>query len=357
MKEAMFYRTLVENTVQCRLCNHFCVIKEGMSGICGVRKNVSGKLFSLVYGKAISESVDPIEKKPLFQFLPGTRTYSVATVGCNFSCLFCQNWEISQASKGGGEVMGSDLSPRDIVDRAIDAGCKSIAYTYTEPTVFFEYAYDTAVIAHENGLKNVFVSNGFMTREAIDKIAPYLDAINIDLKGSNEEFYRSIVGARLKPVLENIRYLHDKRIWVEVTTLIVPGHNHETEVSVSSVSRFPRHSAIGNDDDENLEKIAEFIASVDVNIPWHISRFFPHHKMKDTPITPNDTLLKAYKIGQKAGIKQIYVGNVPGTEYENTICPKCGKVVVLRSGYEVKSIDVVDGKCRFCRESISGIWE
>ncbi len=336
MKEAMFYRKLADDAVQCRLCNHFCAIKPGMRGICGVRENVGGKLFSLVYGKAISDGVDPIEKKPLFHLLPGSLSYSLATVGCNFSCAFCQNWEISQAPKDGGEISGYGLTPKEVVDRAVGAGCKSIAYTYTEPTIFFEYAYDTAVIAHEKGLKNVFVSNGFMSREAIDKIAPYLDGINVDLKGFSDEFYRKVVGARLKPVLDNIRYLHEKGIWVEVTTLIVPGHN---------------------DDVESLKKIAEFVAGVDVDMPWHVSRFFPHFKMRDVSVTSTDALRRAYDIGKKAGIKHIYVGNVPGGEYENTVCPKCGKVVVRRSGYEVSKIDVAQGKCGFCGESIAGVWE
>ena len=246
MKEAMFYRKLSDDVVQCGLCNHFCVIKPGERGVCGVRENVSGKLFSLVYGKAIADSVDPIEKKPLFHFLPGTLSYSVATVGCNFSCLFCQNWEISQGPRTDGEVRGYEVSPEEIVERAVDAGCSSIAYTYTEPTVFFEYAYDTAVIAHRKGLKNVFVSNGFMSREAIDKIAPVLDGINVDLKGFSDEFYRKVVGGRLKPVLDNIRYLHELGIWIEVTTLIVPGHN---------------------DDDASLSKIAKFVSEVGVDVP------------------------------------------------------------------------------------------
>ena len=336
MKEAMFYKKLTDDIVQCRLCNHFCTIKPGKTGICAVRKNVSGKLASLVYGKAIADSVDPIEKKPLFHFLPGSLSYSIATVGCNFSCAFCQNWEISQAPRKDNEISGHKLNPKDIVKNAIDSGCKSIAYTYTEPTIFFEYAYDTATAAHKAGLKNIFVSNGFMTKEAIDKIAPYLDGINVDLKGFTDKFYQEVIGGRLKPVLDNIRYLHDKGIWVEITTLIVPGHN---------------------DDDKSLKRIAEFITDIDINVPWHISRFFPYFKMKDTPITPTDALKRAYNIGKKSGIKHIYIGNVPGSEYENTICPKCKKIVIERSGYHVSRIDIAHGKCRFCGESIAGVWE
>ena len=336
MKEAMFYRKLSDDVVQCRLCNHFCAIKPGKRGICGVRENISGTLFSLVYGKVIADSVDPIEKKPLFHFLPGTLSYSVATAGCNFSCDFCQNWEISQVSRTDGGVRGCEVSPEEIVDRAIDAGCASIAYTYTEPTVFFEYAYDIMVIAHKRGLKNVFVSNGFMSREAIDKIAPYLDGINVDLKGFSDEFYRKVVGGRLKPVLDNIRYLHELGIWVEVTTLIVPGHN---------------------EDDASLSKIAKFVSGVGVDVPWHVSRFFPHFKMKDVSLTPVDVLYRAYEIGTEAGVKYIYVGNLPGGEFENTVCPKCGKVVVERSGFEVSEIRLKNGKCGFCGESISGVWE
>ncbi len=336
MKEAMFYRKLSDDVVQCRLCNHFCAIKPGKRGLCGVRENISGKLFSLVYGKAIADSVDPIEKKPLFHFLPGTLSYSVATAGCNFSCLFCQNWEISQAPRTDGEVRGYEVSPEEIVDRAVDAGCASIAYTYTEPTVFFEYAYDIAIIAHKRGLRNVFVSNGFMSREAIDKIAPVLDGINVDLKGFSDEFYRKVVGGALKPVLDNIRYLHDLGIWVEVTTLIVPGHN---------------------EDDASLSKIAKFVSGVGVDVPWHVSRFFPHFKMKDVPLTPIDVLRRAYEIGKEAGVKYIYVGNVASEGFESTVCPKCGKVVVERSGFEVSEIKLKKGKCGFCGEKIAGVWE
>ncbi len=336
MKEAMLYKKLANDMVQCRLCNHFCAIKPGNRGICAVRENVSGKLFTLVYGKAVSEAIDPVEKKPLFHFLPGTRTYSVATVGCNFSCTFCQNWEISQAPRLSGKVEGYDLSPEKIVSRAALSGCPSISYTYTEPTIFFEYAYDTAVIAHKRGLKNIFVSNGFMTKEAIDKIAPYLDAINVDIKGSTEEFYRGIVGARLQPILDNVKYLWEKGVWVEVTTLIVPRHN---------------------DDDKSLKKIAEFVAGVDVNMPWHVSRFFPHYRMSNVMPTTTEVLKRAYRIGKKAGLKYIYVGNVPASGYENTLCPKCGKVVIERGWYEIGSIDVKEGKCGFCGEKIAGIWK
>ena len=335
LKEAMFWKSLKDKSVQCQLCPHFCTIKEGERGKCGVRENIKGKLYSLNYGKIISTAVDPIEKKPLFHFLPGTDSYSIATVGCNFSCLFCQNWEISQMPKPKNPIVGHDISPAKIVEDAINKGCKSISYTYTEPTIFYEYAYDTAKLAHKNGLKNIFVTNGYINKEPLDKIKPYLDAANIDLKGWSEDFYKTVIGGRLKPVLDAINHMHKLGIWTEITTLIVPGHN---------------------DKPKDLKSMAEFIASIDKEIPWHISRFYPMYKMTDTPPTKIETIHKAVDIGKKAGLKYIYAGNVPSDPYESTYCPKCGKKIIERSGFSILDNKIEKNKCQFCNEAIAGVF-
>jgi pyruvate formate lyase activating enzyme len=289
-KQAMLYEPLQGNRVHCFLCAHHCRIADGRFGICGVRQNREGVLYSLVYGELISFRSDPIEKKPLWHFLPGTHSYSIATIGCNFKCGFCQNWQISQINKrDGGSLPFREFTPREVVRRARAEGCASIAYTYTEPTIFFEFAYDTAKIAHKEGLKNVFVTNGFMTAEALDAIEPYLDAANVDLKSFRDEFYRRVCKGRLEPVLEAIAGLKERGIWVEVTTLIVPGKN---------------------DSEEELRDIAEFISGVSPEIPWHISRFYPQYEYGDSEATPLETLWKAEAIGREAKLRHIHLGNV-----------------------------------------------
>ncbi len=327
MKEAMLYDKLENNEVQCALCAHRCLIKPGRLGICGVRENRDGTLYSLVYAQAISANVDPIEKKPLYHFLPGTGAFSIATVGCNFRCAFCQNADISQASKSKGwGRWGQELPPEQVVDLAQKYRCASIAYTYTEPTVFFEYAYDTAQIATARGIKNVFVTNGYMTEEALGKIEPYLDAANVDLKGFTDEFYRRTCGAQLQPVLDSIRLMHQMGVLVEVTTLIVPGHN---------------------DSDEELRRIARFLADISPDLPWHISRFVPHYKMTDVPPTPVETLHRAAEIGYETGLRYVYAGNVPGDRYESTYCPGCGEVAIQRFGYHTQ-VKLDGNRCRNC---------
>jgi pyruvate formate lyase activating enzyme len=297
MKEAMFYEH-INNDVKCHLCHHNCMVKNGKRGICGVRKNQEGKLFSLVYGKSIASDVDPIEKKPLFHFYPGSTAYSISTVGCNFRCLNCQNWDISQMPKGkSGKIIGDELTPEEIVDDAKRLGCKTIAYTYTEPTIFFEYAHDTAELAHQEGIRNIFITNGYTTSEAIRKIAPYLDAANIDLKFFSEDFYQKVCGARLQPVLDNIKLYKELGIWIEVTTLIIPKYS---------------------DDENHLEGIAEFIRSNGVDIPWHVTAFYPAYKLLDVKPTPTESLRKAREIGLKAGLRYVYEGNIPGEGGENT---------------------------------------
>lgn len=336
MKEAMLYQKLTENKVKCNLCNHRCVIKDGDYGICGVRQNRDGSLYSLVYDKVIATHVDPIEKKPLFQFYPGSTAYSIATVGCNFICKHCQNFDISQMPREEkGRIVGREMSPEEIVREAESAGCLSIAYTYTEPTIFFELAYDTARLAHGRGIKNVFVSNGFMTPESLREISPFLDGINIDLKGFTNKFYKEICGGRLEPVLENIRLADELGIWVEVTTLIIPTLN---------------------DSPEELKLIAEFIANTNKDIPWHITQFYPTYKLLNLPRTPIEILHKAREIGLEAGLRYVYEGNVPGLGNENTYCYNCGSILIERWGYSIGKNMIKDGHCPFCQSPIAGFY-
>ena len=335
IKEAMLYEALDNNKVHCFLCNHHCKINDSKFGFCSVRQNKDGTLYTYAYGKAISANVDPIEKKPLFHFLPGTLSFSVATEGCNFRCAFCQNWQISQISKTKApDLSGYELAPEDIVSRATDAGCRSIAYTYTEPTIFFEYAFDTAKLAKEKGLSNIFVTNGFMTTEALNEIHPYLDACNVDLKSFRDDFYKKVCHGHLEPVLESIRHMRKLDMWVEVTTLVIPDQN---------------------DDEKELTEIARFIAGVDVSIPWHISRFHPDYQFTDSGATPMETLRKAYTIGRKEGLKFVYIGNVAG-ESEDTICPSCGQTLINRRGFLLEENEVKDSRCPSCGETIPGVF-
>jgi len=329
MKEAMFYQKLEGDRVRCDLCNHRCVISQGKRGICRVRENRDGLLYSLVYGKVAASNVDPIEKKPLFHFYPGSTAYSIATVGCNFHCLHCQNWTISQVENG--EIVGKETTPGRIVRNAIDNRCQSIAYTYTEPTIFYEYAYDVAEIAHEKGLKNLFITNGYISEEALKEISLYLHAANIDLKSMSDSFYRNICGGKLQPVLDNIKLYHNLSIWIEVTTLIIPGYN---------------------DDSNELKNIAEFIRKIDASIPWHVTRFYPAYKLSDIPPTSLETLRKAVEIGKKAGLEYVYQGNV--REGENTYCPRCGGLLIKRDGFNTVVNKIKNGTCPYCGKHIAG---
>lgn len=335
--EAYLYEPLDGTRVKCNLCSHRCVIKDGRRGLCSVRENQAGKLQTLVYGKLIARHVDPIEKKPLFHFLPGTLSYSVATVGCNLRCRFCQNADIAQMpTDHKGMIMGDTVTAQQVVDDAAKSGCRSISYTYTEPTVFFEFAYDTARIAHERGIRNVFVTNGYMTPEALEMINPYLDAANVDLKAFSDKYYKDLCGARLAHVQETLRRMKASGIFVEVTTLIVTGLN---------------------DDNVELQKLAEFIAhDLGAGTPWHISRFHPTYKLTDRPATPLKTLTRAREIGLQAGLKYVYTGNVPGNAGENTFCPGCGEMVIERWGFQVGALRVRDGHCQMCGGEIAGVW-
>ena len=319
--------------VHCFLCAHQCRIGPGGVGTCGVRENREGVLYTLVYGCPISTAVDPIEKKPLFHFLPGTSTYSLATVGCNFACTFCQNADISQMPADQGKIVGRPMSAEQVVAGALAAGCRSVSYTYTEPTIFYEYARDCARLATEAGLKNVFVTNGFMTRQMLADIDGDLHAANVDLKSFSDEFYRVLAGARLKPVLDSIRRLHEMGVWTEVTTLLIPGRN---------------------DGDDELRDLASFLASVSPDIPWHVSRFYPMYRLLDAPPTPVETVEKAVGIGREAGLRYVYGGNVPGHSSESTSCPSCGKTVIERAGHSLSSNRVAGGRCPGCGEQIPG---
>jgi len=334
MKEAMFYERLEKQKVRCFLCAHHCTISDGKRGICAVRENHEGTLYSLVYGKVISMNTDPIEKKPLFHFYPASTSFSIATVGCNFRCMHCQNYEISQYPKEYGDIPGEDVTPEQIVAAALKSSCKSISYTYTEPTIFFEFAYDCARLAHEKGIKNVFVSNGYTSPEAVKTIAPYLQGNNIDLKG-NDEFYKKICGARLQPVLDTIKLMKELGVWIEITTLIIPSYN---------------------DSEDILKWIAGFIKSVDPAIPWHVTQFYPAYKLLDQPRTPIKTLRRAREIGLEAGLKYVYEGNVPGEGGENTYCPECGELLIERFGFYIRKNKIIDSKCFKCKTRIEGVF-
>jgi pyruvate formate lyase activating enzyme len=334
--DAMLWSALDGLVVQCELCGHRCKISAGKLGLCRVRENQAGQLKTLNYPAVVAMHVDPIEKKPLFHFLPGSRSLSIAAAGCNFQCEFCQNWQISQAPRGGS-VAGQAISPQQIVSAAISYDCASISYTYTEPTVFFELAYDTARLARERKIKNCFVSNGFLTPQAVEKIAPYLDAINVDLKAFRDETYRRVMKASLSPVLEALVALVAAGVWVEVTTLVVPGMN---------------------DSREELGDIASFIAcKLNTAVPWHVTRFHGDYKMTAVPSTPIATLELACQLGKQAGLKYVYCGNTAGLVDESTHCPKCSQLLIQREGFSVRTNRLQAGLCCACSCAIEGVWK
>ncbi len=335
--EAFLYESLEDNKVRCRLCAHRCVIPPTGRGICKVRENREGVLHTLNYGKLIARSVDPIEKKPLFHLYPGSLSYSIATVGCNFKCRFCQNADIAQMpEERDGLIMGTQTPPEAIVSDAVARECKTIAYTYTEPTIFFETAFDTAKLAKQQGIKNVFVTNGYMTAEALEKIAPFLDAANVDLKSYSDKFYRRQCSAKLAPVKETLIGMKQRGILVEVTTLLIPGLNT---------------------DPDELESLARFLASsLGPDTPWHISRFHPTYKLTDRPATDVDALLKAREIGLAAGLKYVYTGNVWGLPGESTFCNECGAMLIDRRGFTVNENRLRQGRCPDCETPVAGIF-
>lgn len=334
--EAWLYDSIGDNTVRCRLCSHTCVIRSGKRGICGVRENRDGVLETLVYGRLVAAGDDPIEKKPIFHLLPGSRSYSIATVGCNFRCRFCQNADIAQMpSDRGGAILGDPATPASVVAAARRHDCASISYTYTEPTVFFEFACDTAKAAHQSGLRNIFVTNGYMSAEALARVSPWLDAANVDLKAFTDDFYKKQCGARLEPVQATLMAMKRHGIWVEVTTLIIPGLN---------------------DAPDELTRLARFIADdLGTETPWHVSRFHPTYRLTDRHPTPVETLVRARDIGIAAGLKYVYTGNIPGHGGEDTLCPGCGDTVIARQGFRITANRLHQGRCRQCGTPIDGV--
>lgn len=333
-KEASLYKKLEGNRVRCHLCSHFCLIEDGKRGICQVRENREGTLYTLVYGRTIAQHVDPIEKKPLYHFYPGSRSFSIATPGCNFRCGWCQNADISQMPAAQRTTVGRPARPEDIVAQAESAACASIAYTYTEPTIFFEYARDTAERAKEAGLANVFVTNGYMSPQALDEIKPVLDAANVDLKSFRDEVYQKHVGARLAPIRTNLVRMKELGVWVEVTSLIIPDIN---------------------DDPGELREAARFIAQeMGRDTPWHLSRFHPSYEFDHVPPTPVETLRLAAEIGAEEGLHYVYLGNVGGAN-QTTVCPACNEPVIERRGYGRPTIRLRGAACAKCGEPIAGV--
>jgi pyruvate formate lyase activating enzyme len=334
--EAYLYDKLENQKVRCNLCRHTCIIKSGRRGICGVRENHDGVLESLVDQRLIARSVDPIEKKPLFHFMPGSRSYSIAAVGCNFKCRFCQNADIAQMpGDRQGMIMGTACTPQAVVADALSQNCRSISYTYTEPTVYFEFAYETAKLARAGDIKNVFVTNGYMSAAALAMVAPYLDAANVDLKAFTETFYQNQCGAKLEPVKGTLRRMKALGILVEVTTLIIPGLN---------------------DAPQELAALAAFIVdALGPETPWHISRFHPTYRLTDRPPTPVHTLENAYAIGRKAGLQYVYMGNVPGGGGESTYCSNCRALLVDRSVFSIRHNLIQADRCPQCGTPVYGI--
>jgi len=358
LHEARFWEPLPDGRVLCTLCPHDCRIHAGARGACSVRYNHAGKLYTLVYDKLVAREVNPIEKKPLFHFHPGSHAYSISTVGCNLRCTFCQNWQISQWPRtqlpkhleeaGSGvpdpicpqlaameqRIVGERVAPAAIVDAAQAAGCASISYTFTEPTIFYELAFDTAVLAQRRGVLNTFVSNGFISEAPLRELATVLDGINIDLKFFREESYRRISRARLQPILDAIRLYHDLGVWVEVTTLVIPGLN---------------------DSDEELSGIAAFIRSVGEEVPWHVTGFYPAYQMLDREPTGTATLRRARRIGLDEGLRYVYEGNIPGEGGENTWCYQCNALLIERYGFAVKQNRIRSGACPDCGTQVDGV--
>ena len=333
--EAMYYQQIGEGLVQCQLCPNRCTLPEGSRSQCRVRENRGGKLYTLAYGNPCAVHNDPIEKKPFNHFLPGTLAFSIATAGCNLHCLYCQNWTISQ--KRPEEVDSISLPPEEVVKYALKAGSQSIAYTYSEPNIFYEYMLDTAKAARPKGLRNVVISNGYINPDPLRELCHAVDAIRVDLKGFSEEFYQKVCFGSLAPVLESIKIIHQEGTWLEIVNLVVPTLN---------------------DDEGMLREMARWIVkNLGPDVPVHFSRFYPMYKLTKLPPTPVETLEKARAIAMEEGINYAYIGNVPGHPASHTYCPACGKAIIKRTGFEVTEYHIVDGKCEFCGHPIPGVWK
>lgn len=331
IKEGVLFDQLPDNRVKCNICEHRCRIGEGKLGFCGTRKNIKGKIHSIIYNTISSEAVDPIEKKPLYHFLPGTLSYSLGTIGCNFRCEHCQNWSISQVALD--EAYTRELTPEKAIDRALAAGCKSISWTYNEPAIWHEYTYDSAVLAKKAGLRTVYVTNGYITPEALRRIGPYLDAYRVDIKSFSENFYKKICSARLAPVLESTRLAKELGMHVEVITLLIPSRN---------------------DSPEEITQLVKWVHdNLGIDTPVHFTRFHPMYMMEDAVPTPLETLVMAYDIAKREGMRYVYLGNVPGHKYENTYCPECSNLLIDRTGFTVSEYKIKDRKCPRCGEEIN----
>ncbi|MEO0137566.1 MAG: AmmeMemoRadiSam system radical SAM enzyme [candidate division WOR-3 bacterium] len=334
-KPARYYEKLPNKIVKCHLCPRMCIVPQGKKGFCRARKNIDGDYYTLVYSNPCAVHIDPIEKKPLFHFLPGTTALSLATAGCNFTCKNCQNWDISQASPE--ETDNIEISPQKMVELALQYKTPTIAYTYTEPSVFYEYMLDIAKLARDHGILNIYHSNGYLNQEPLEELIRYLDGANVDLKGFSEDFYKDITGGTLQPVLDTLKTLKKNGVWLEITNLIIPTKN---------------------DDEKMIKQMCEWIRDeLGREVPIHFSRFYPQYKLQNIPPTPIETLQKAAKIAQKVGLHYVYIGNVPGIKEENTYCPKCRKILIERKGYRILQVNIKKGKCQFCKTQIPGHWQ
>ena len=332
MKEALHYTVRDDGKVQCRLCPHHCVLSDGKRGICRVRENRGGKLYSLVYEMPCAIHVDPIEKKPLYHFLPGSLSMSVGTAGCNMTCMHCQNWELSNSDPE--KIPCSRLDTDTLVSRSREQDCRSIAYTYNEPGINYEYVLEASKKARDNGLKNVLVTNGYLEIDPGKQLYPFIDAANVDLKGFNDSFYRKICGAKLQPVLDTLKLLKEMNVWIEVTTLVIPGYN---------------------DSDEEIEKMCKWIVeNLGKEYPLHFSAYYPAHKLQDAPPTPIGTLERARDIAVDEGIRYVYLGNVRTPAV--TMCPSCGEEVLSRNIFRMSANKLDDGKCNNCGTTLPGVW-
>lgn len=333
-KKAAMFQEETPGGIMCRLCPNECIMKEGETSRCRARRVKDSKLFTLSYGNPCAANIDPVEKKPLYHFFPGSRAYSIATAGCNLMCLNCQNWTISQASPD--KTRNFDLVPEKVVEEAEKNGCISIAYTYSEPTTFYEYTYDTSVLARKKGIRNIVKSNGYINPEPLKKLCEVIDAANIDLKAFNNNTYLRLTGGKLQPVLDTLKIYRDNGVWLEITNLIIP---------------------TWSDSPEEIRSMCKWLSDNGFKeTPLHFSRFQPLYKLEQLPPTPLEVLVKAAKIASEEGLKYIYIGNVPGNESANTICPKCGSQLITRQGFRVVSDNISGGKCKKCGNVISGVW-